>query len=102
MTIVPFCKCRHLAVLHHYGESGEECRPSCGCREFRLDPRSRLCDEPDPTWDEALADFQAAEPATVIQPHVFAEAIQADLDICWCGKGAGHLIHRAATDEGAA
>jgi hypothetical protein len=40
------CKCTHASSLHVNGDSGEECKPSCGCREFRLDARSLLQDEP--------------------------------------------------------
>ena len=87
------CLCGHR---HHPGSCPVRI---CGCTVLRPDPEAAAEDERDPTWDEALAGLEAAGPATVTQPHAFAEAIQADLDICWCGKGAGHLIHRAATAE---
>lgn len=55
-------------------------------------------DEPDPTWEEALADFEAAEPVTLIRPHRF-EAIPAHVNVCKCGKGCDHLIHTAARER---
>ena len=93
----PFCLCSHN-WLEHQGMRNCD-HAACGCGLFRPDPRAADEDERDPTWEEALAEFNAGEPVTVIQPHAFAEATLADLDICWCGKGAGHLIHRRSDGD---
>lgn len=43
--MIPVCKCSHPLSAHAAGEGLEPCKPSCGCGEFRLDPRSRLRDD---------------------------------------------------------
>ena len=49
-----------------------------------------MTEDPDPTWDEALAAFEAAKPVKLIRPHDFEPG---DTGTCWCGKGRDHLIH---------
>jgi hypothetical protein len=51
--VTPVCKCSHDRSVHAAGEGLEPCKPSCGCLEFRLDPRSRLRDEPGEAGDAA-------------------------------------------------
>jgi hypothetical protein len=87
---VILCKCTHDASRHVNGDSGEECKPNCGCGEFRLDARSLLQDEP-VGWMPGPVREEIAEVGAARKPwvcHCGAIAPYSDQFPHWdCGGG---------------